>query len=51
LAALIVNDYGQFDGLTQVLAPALGQAGLEFLRDRVIDLGNRPVAKPAERIE
>jgi len=29
--ALIVNDYGQFDKLVPVLAPALRQAGLESL--------------------
>jgi hypothetical protein len=48
-AGLIVNDYGQFDQLIRVLAPALGQAGLEHLRHRMIDLSNRPVKKPAEK--
>jgi hypothetical protein len=48
-AALITNDYGQFDGLIEVLAPALGQTGLERLKQRMIDLSNRPVAKPAEK--
>ena len=47
--ALIVNDYGQFDELIRVLAPALGQAGLEHLKQRMIDLSNRPVTKPAEK--
>jgi hypothetical protein len=47
-AALIVNDYGQFDRLIQVLAPTIGQAGLEHLKQRMIDLSNRPVTKPAE---
>jgi uncharacterized protein DUF6880 len=46
--ALIANDYGQFDGLIRVLAPALQPAGLEHLKQRMIDLGNRPVTKPAE---
>jgi hypothetical protein len=48
-AALIVNDYGQFDRLVQVLAPTIGQAGLEHLKQRMIDLSNRPVTKPAEK--
>jgi hypothetical protein len=39
--ALITNDYGQFDGLIEVLAPALGQTGLERLKQRMIDLSNR----------
>jgi hypothetical protein len=47
--ALIVNDYGQFDELIRVLTPALGQAGLEHLKQRMIDLSNRPVTKPAEK--
>jgi len=46
--ALVVNDYGQFDELIRVLAPALGRAGLEHLKHRMIDLSNRPTAKPAE---
>src|SRR5215472_6108241 len=45
--ALTVNDYGQFDQLIRVLAPSLGQAGLEHLKQRMIDLSNRPVMKPA----
>ena len=48
-AALIVNGYGQFDELIRVLAPAMGQAGLEHLKQRMIDLSNRPVTKPAEK--
>jgi len=47
--ALIVNDYGQFDQLIRVLTPALGQAGLGHLKQRMIDLSNRPVTKPAEK--
>src|SRR4051794_935736 len=43
--ARITNDYGQFDGLIGVLAPALGQPGLEHLKQRMIDLSNRPVNK------
>ena len=48
-AALIVNGYGQFDELIRVLAPALGQAGLEHLKQRMSALSNRPVTKPAEK--
>jgi Family of unknown function (DUF6880) len=48
-AALIVNGYGQFDELIRVLAPALGQAGLGHLKQRMVDLSNRPVTKPAEK--
>jgi hypothetical protein len=47
--ALIANDYGQFDELIAVLAPALGRAGLEHLKHRMIDLSNRPVKTPAEK--
>jgi hypothetical protein len=47
--ALTGNDYGQFDELIRVLAPALGQTGLEHLKQRMIDLSNRPVKEPAER--
>jgi len=36
--ALISNDYGQFDGLIEVLTPALGQEGLEYLKQRMIAL-------------
>jgi hypothetical protein len=48
-AALNANGYGQFDELIRVLAPALRQAGLEHLKQRMIDLSNRPVTKPAEK--
>lgn len=47
--ALIANDYGQFDQLIRVLAPALGEAGLAQLKQRMIDLSNRPLTKPAEK--
>jgi hypothetical protein len=47
--ALIANDYGQFHGLIGILAPALGRAGLELLKQRVIDLSNRPVTQPVEK--
>jgi hypothetical protein len=47
--ALCANDYGQFDGLIPVLAPALGPSGLEHLKRRMIDLSNRPVRRPADK--
>src|SRR5215469_7822476 len=47
--ALIANDYGQFDELIRMLAPALGQTGLEHLKRRMIELSKRPVEKPAEK--
>jgi hypothetical protein len=47
--ALIVNDHGQFDELIRVLAPALGQAGLDHLKQRMTDLSNQPVTKPVEK--
>ena len=47
--SLIVNNYGQFDELIRVLAPALGQSGLEHLKQRMVDLSKRPVKKPVER--
>jgi hypothetical protein len=47
--ALITNDYGQFDELIAVLAPALGPTGLEHLKQRMVDLSNRPVKEPAKK--
>jgi hypothetical protein len=47
--ALVENGYGQFDHLIQVLAPALGHTGLEHLKQRMIDLSNRPITQPAEK--
>lgn len=47
--ALLVNDYGQFDELIRVLTPALATTGLEHLKQRMIELSNRPIAKPAEK--
>ena len=51
------NHYGQYDDLIAILAPALGQNGLERLKRRTIELGNEPKAQregrersPAERI-
>jgi hypothetical protein len=47
--ALIANEYGQFDELIADLVPALGPAGLEHLKQRMIDLSNLPVKEPAEK--
>src|SRR5438477_6871879 len=47
--ALTRNDYGQFDELIHVVSPVLGQAGLEHLKRRMVDLSNQPVKKPAEK--
>jgi hypothetical protein len=47
--ALIKNDYGQYDNLISVLTPALGREGLEHLKQRMIDLSNAPVRKPANK--
>jgi hypothetical protein len=46
-SALIVNDYGQFDGLIALVAPALGQNGIQHLRRRIDELANTPVQRPA----
>ena len=48
-AALVVNDYGQFDGLIEILSPVLGRDGLEHLKVRINDLSNRPVPRPADK--
>jgi hypothetical protein len=34
-AALLANDYGVFDGLVKAIVPALGEAGLAHLRNRL----------------
>lgn len=47
--ALTQNDYGQYDELITELTPALGQDGLEHLKQRMIALSNEPVVKPAEK--
>jgi len=47
--ALIRNDYGQFDGLIVVLTPALGQEGLEHLKQHMIALSKESVQRPADK--
>jgi len=46
--ALSENDYGQYDGLIETLAPALGPAGLGHLKDLVVAWSREPVARPPE---
>ena len=41
------NRYGQYDDLIAVLAPALGQEGLERLKGRTIEFANEPEAQGA----
>ena len=45
--AMIQNRYGQYGNLIGVLAPTLGQEGLEHLKQRMIEFSNAPVAPPA----
>jgi hypothetical protein len=47
--ALITKDHDQFDGLIKALATVLRQTCRERLKQRMIDLSNRPVARPAEK--
>ncbi len=47
--ALLDNDYGQFDRLIAALRPALGDAGLEQLKQRFIALSKEPVKKPKDQ--
>ena len=47
--ALTQNDYGQYDPLIGVLAPALGREGLEHLKQRMIALSKESVPKPDDR--
>jgi hypothetical protein len=43
--ALIENEYGQYDGLIGVLAPALGAAGLDHLKHLILKLSQQPRQK------
>ena len=47
--ALIENNYGQFDYLISALRPALGEDGLEHLKQRMIALSRKPVKKLPEK--
>ncbi len=45
--AAIRNHYGQYNDLVGVLSPALGQEGLEHLKQRTIEFSNAPLTRPA----
>ena len=45
--AMTENRYGQYGNLIGVLAPTLGQEGLEHLKQRMIEFSNAPVAPSA----
>ena len=47
--ALIENDYGQYDGLIGIAAPALGASGLEHLKQRMTDSSNQAIKRPADQ--
>ena len=47
--SLMKNDYSQFDGLITALTPALGNEGLEHLKQRMIALSREPVKKPKDK--
>ena len=47
--ALTQNDYGQYDDLISALTPALGQQGLEHLKQRMTAFSNEPVQRPPEK--
>ena len=47
--ALVANDYGQYDDLIAVTAPALGRSGLDHLKRRMTDLSRQPVKRPAAK--
>lgn len=49
--ALQDNDYGQYDGLIEVLAPTLQKKGLQDLRRRFQELARRPEERPADNAE
>jgi hypothetical protein len=47
--ALTQNDYGQYDYLIRSLTPALGETGLEHLKEQVVALSKEPTSKPKDR--
>ncbi len=47
--AICANDYGQYDDLITLLAPALGRDGLERLKARVEELARMPVPATSEK--
>ena len=48
-AAITTNDFGQFDGLIELMAPTLGPEGLAHLKRLVVDLSNTSVPRPAKK--
>lgn len=44
-----MNDYGQYDDLIGIVAPAAGPSGLEHLKQRRIALSHQPVKRPADK--
>ncbi len=46
--AAIQNHYGQYNDLVGVLSQALGQEGLERLKQRTIEYSKAPLARPAD---
>ena len=49
LEAITNNDYAQYDGLINILKPALGQEGLEHLKQRMVELSNAIATRPANK--
>jgi hypothetical protein len=47
--ALNENDYGQYDGLIEVLSPALGSPGLTQLKERFLELSEAPPERPKNK--
>jgi hypothetical protein len=47
--ALIANDYGEFDGLIATLRPALGNEGLQHLKQRFVALSKEQIRKAPEQ--
>jgi hypothetical protein len=47
-AAISENHYGQYNGLIEVLAPALGNKGLDILKAQFVELSATPVEKPSQ---
>lgn len=47
--AICQNDYGQYDDLIALLAPALGPSGLDHLKARVVELARTPVEIPPDK--
>lgn len=46
--ALCEHDYGQYDDLIEILAPALGAEGLERLKARLTELAEEPLPDPPD---